>query len=157
MSRPAAGDPAVRAGPAFRVSLLLLFLGAFGAATILPMSSEAVLAVLAQADGARVGLLLAVATLGNTLGAVVNWAIGRFLGHLRGHRWFPLDDRTHERAGRWFSRFGVWSLLFAWLPLVGDPLTVLAGLLRTPLAIFLPLVALGKFARYAVVVWLATV
>ncbi len=136
------------------MSLLLLFLSAFGAATILPMSSEAVLAVLAHADGSRAGLLLAVATLGNTLGALVNWAIGRFLGQFRGRRWFPLDDRTHARASRWFARFGVWSLLFAWLPVVGDPLTVLAGLLRTPLVLFLPLVALGKFARYAAVMWL---
>lgn len=137
------------------MSLLLLFLSAFGAATILPMSSEAVLAVLVQAEGAQVALLLLLATLGNTLGALVNWAIGRFLQHCRGHRWFPLDERAHARASQWFARFGIWSLLFAWLPVVGDSLTIVAGLLRTPLVLFLPLVALGKFGRYAAIVWLA--
>lgn len=137
------------------MSLLVLFLSAFGAATILPMSSEAVLAVLAHADGSRAAPLLLVATLGNTLGSLVNWLVGRFLGRFRGRRWFPLDDRSDERASRWFARFGVWSLLFAWLPVVGDPLTVVAGLLRTPLLVFLPLVAIGKLSRYALVVWLA--
>ncbi|GBD43894.1 Inner membrane protein YqaA [bacterium HR40] len=137
------------------MTALVVFLVAFGAATLLPLSSEAVLVALIAADGTQAGLLLAVATFGNTLGALVNWTIGWLFGHLRGHPRFPVDDRSLERAERWFARFGVWSLLFAWLPVVGDPLTVLAGLLRTPLRLFLPLVALGKFARYAAIVWFA--
>ena len=136
-------------------ALFGLFASAFLAATILPFSSEAVLAALTVADGADVLLLWAVASAGNVLGAVANWVLGRFCLTWRDRRWFPVRPAELERAQRWFGRYGQWSLLFAWVPIVGDPLTVAAGLLRVKLAWFLILVSIGKGGRYAVVILLA--
>jgi membrane protein YqaA with SNARE-associated domain len=109
-----------------------LFAAAFLAATILPFSSEAMLAGLSLSGGFNIALLFAVASVGNVLGAVVNWALGRGLLRWQGKRWFPLKEADLERAGRLFARYGVWTLLLAWVPFVGDPITVLAGVLRTP-------------------------
>lgn len=131
-----------------------LFLSALLAATLLPFSSEAVLAALAiSGDFAPTGLFAA-ATAGNVLGAVVNWGLGRWCLHWQDRRWFPIKPPALERAARWFNRWGVASLLLAWMPVVGDPLTFAAGVLRTPFAVMLPLVTLGKAARYAVVLGL---
>lgn len=132
-----------------------LFLSAFLAATLLPLSSEAVLAALSQARGFDIAALLVVATLGNTLGATVNWALGRFCLHWRDRKWFPVSPEQLERAAGWFRRYGLWSLLFAWMPVVGDPLTFAAGVLQVRVVPFLVLVALGKGARYAAVIVLA--
>ena len=128
-----------------------LFLTAFLAATLLPLSSEAVLVALGNADGFDVVLLFTAATVGNTLGAVVNWALGRFCLHWAGRRWFPFSAEQLSRAGDRFGRYGVWSLLLAWVPIVGDPLTFAAGVLRVPFLPFVVLVGIGKAARYAVV------
>lgn len=136
------------------MDLALLFLSAFGAATVLPMSSEAVLAALAASRSSDTWQLLAVATAGNTLGAVVNWGIGRCALHYQGRPWFPVDAGRLERASCWFARWGVWSLLLSWTPILGDALTVAAGLLRVGLAPFIILVAAGKALRYAVVLFL---
>ena len=132
-----------------------LFLTAFLAATLVPLSSEAVLVALSRAEGFDIAVLFAVATLGNTLGAVVNWALGRFCLHWRGRRWFPFNADQLGRAGAWFGKYGVWSLLFAWVPVVGDPLTFAAGVMRVRLAPFVVLVALGKGGRYAAVLAVA--
>lgn len=127
-----------------------LFATAFLAATLVPVSSEAVLAALHAADREYPhGMLWLVATTGNTLGSVVNWMLGRFCLHLEGRRWFPITRMQLDRASAWFTHYGVWSLLLAWLPFVGDPLTFAAGLLRVRLLLFLILVAAGKGARYA--------
>lgn len=128
-----------------------LFLSAFLAATILPLSSEAVLAALAATHGFDLWLLVALASLGNTLGAVVNWVLGRYCLHWQGRKWFPVSPPALERASHWFARYGQYSLLFAWIPIVGDPLTVAAGLLKLRFARFLILVAVGKTLRYVVV------
>lgn len=125
-----------------------LFLAALVAATILPAQSEAVLVALVAKGDAPVGLLVAVATAGNVLGSMVNWLLGRFVERWRGKRWFPVSEASLGRAQRWYHRFGRWSLLFAWLPIVGDPLTVVAGMLREPLPSFLLLVTIGKLGRY---------
>jgi len=132
-----------------------LFLTAFLAATLLPLSSEAVLAALGNADGFDAALLFAVASLGNTLGAVVNWILGRYCLHWTGRRWFPFSADQLSRAGERFRHYGIWSLLFAWLPIVGDPLTFAAGVLRVPFLTFVILVGVGKAARYAAVLALA--
>ncbi|NLD53361.1 MAG: DedA family protein [Burkholderiaceae bacterium] len=125
-----------------------LFASAFTSATLLPGSSEAMLlALLAGGHGAP-PVLVAVASAGNVLGSLVNWALGRLLSDMRGHRWFPIDERTYRRAASWYQRHGAWSLLLSWLPVVGDPLTVVAGALRVGLLRFLVLVTLGKGARY---------
>jgi membrane protein YqaA with SNARE-associated domain len=131
-----------------------LFASAFLAATLLPGSSEAVLAGLLAAGRGDPGLLLAVATVGNVLGSVVNWLCGRFLAAFRDRRWFPISPRRYDQAVGWYARWGRWSLLLAWLPVVGDPLTVAAGALKAPLGTFVVLVAIGKLARYAAVLGL---
>jgi membrane protein YqaA with SNARE-associated domain len=95
--------------------------------------------------------LVGVATAGNVLGSLVNWALGRFFSEFRDHRWFPIGDRSFGRASDWYRRYGVWSLLLSWLPIIGDPLTVVAGALRVDLLRFLILVSIGKAARYVFV------
>src|SRR5688500_7770077 len=129
------------------MDLLVLFMSAFAASTILPLSSEVVLGALAASGTSDRALLLAVATAGNTLGAVVNWGIGRYAATWRGCL-LPLDDAKFERASRWFNRWGIWCLLFTWLPVVGDPLALVAGVLRTAFIPFVLLVVVGKAARY---------
>lgn len=127
-----------------------LFLSAFLAATILPFSSEVILAGLsASGKFATIGLLVA-ASIGNILGAVVNWGLGRFCLNWQDRRWFPVKRPELDRAGRWFNRYGVWSLLFAWVPIIGDPLTFAAGVMRVPFVLFLVLVAIAKTGRYLV-------
>ena len=125
-----------------------LFGAAFAAATILPAQSEAVLVGLLLADAYSPGLLLLVASAGNTAGAAVNWLLGRSVERYRDRRWFPEGASSLARAQRWYRRYGRWSLLLSWVPLVGDPLTVVAGVMREPLPVFLLLVALAKTGRY---------
>jgi membrane protein YqaA with SNARE-associated domain len=127
-----------------------LFLASLIAATILPMQSEAALVGLILTGHYPVWLLLLVASCGNILGSVINWLLGRGIDHYRDRPWFPANAEKLARAGRWYRRYGKWSLLFAWLPIIGDPLTVVAGVLREPFWPFLALVSTGKFARYAV-------
>lgn len=132
------------------IAYVALFLSALVAATILPMQSEAVLAGLLIAGAHPASVLLIVATTGNVLGSLINWYLGRYLLHFKDRRWFPASDAQLERARTWYRRYGRWSLLGSWLPVVGDPLTVVAGLMREPLAPFLLLVAVAKGTRYLV-------
>jgi len=134
--------------------LATLAASAFLAATLLPASSEAVLAGLVVVEAAPIALLLAIASGFNTAGSCVNWLLGRAAERFKDHRWFPVSTEGLERAQVWYRRYGVWSLLASWIPIVGDPLTVAAGVMRTPITVFLPLVALAKTARYAVIIWL---
>jgi membrane protein YqaA with SNARE-associated domain len=146
--------PTLASSPVSSISVAaLLFSTAFLAATILPGSSEAALAALALARPAETWMLFAVATIGNTLGSAANWVLGRWLASYADRKWFPVSAAALDRAARKLSRFGSWSLLLAWLPIVGDPLTVAAGLLRVDFRVFLVFVALGKAARYLVVLW----
>ena len=133
------------------VSLLAVFGLAFLAATILPFSSEVVVAAALADESLSRWMLWTVATAGNTLGAVVNWGLGRFAAHYSARSWFPASPAQMDRAEAWFQRYGVWSLLLAWLPVVGDALTVIAGALRVRMSVFLILVTMGKGARYAAV------
>jgi membrane protein YqaA with SNARE-associated domain len=127
-----------------------LFASAFVAATVLPMQSEAVLVgLLLQAERAVLALFI-VATVGNVLGSVVNWYMGRFLLTFKDRAWFPASDQQLDRAQGWYQRYGKWSLLGSWLPVIGDPLTIVAGILRAPLPSFVILVTLAKGGRYAV-------
>ena len=126
-----------------------LFLAAFTAATLLPAQSEALVVGLLLTDYAP-WLVLAVASVGNVLGSVVNWFLGRGLERLRGRRWFPANPAVLARAEGWYRRYGRWSLLLAWAPIIGDPLTVVAGVLRETFLVFLLLVSIAKIGRYLV-------
>ena len=128
-----------------------LFASAFLSATLLPGTSEIALAGVLAGGLASVGVAIAVATFGNTLGSLVNWGLGRFGATWREHPRFPVSPEKLARYEAWYARYGVWSLLMSWVPLIGDPLTVVAGLMRTPAPIVVALVALAKGARYAVV------
>ena len=127
-----------------------LFLAAFGAATLLPLQSEAVLVGLLLLDRHPVWALLLVATLGNVLGSAVNWLLGRYIEHWRHRRWFPVGEAKLARAQRAYHRYGRWSLLLSWVPIIGDPLTVIAGIMREPLWSFLLIVLVAKASRYLV-------
>ena len=129
-----------------------LFVNAFVAATPVPLPSEPLLVGLIVSHAADPVWLLAVATAGNTLGTTINWAIGHGIARFRDRPWFPATPERYEAACRSFARYGLWSLLLAWLPFIGDPLTVAAGALRVPLGRFLMLIALGKAARYATLI-----
>jgi membrane protein YqaA with SNARE-associated domain len=132
------------------IAYALLFGSAFVAATILPMQSEAILvAQLLQGHHPAVALV-AVATAGNVLGSVVNWYLGRYLLRFQDRRWFPASPAQMQRAQSWYHRFGRWTLLGSWVPIVGDPLTVVAGVMKEPLASFFILVLIAKGARYLV-------
>jgi membrane protein YqaA with SNARE-associated domain len=128
---------------------LALFVGSFLAATLLPFSSEVMLGGLVASGTFNPVLLWLVASVGNVLGGVANWVLGRSFLHWKDHRWFPFRATQLERAQRTFARYGLWTLLFSWVPVIGDPLTFAAGVLRVPFVVFLVLVAIGKAVRYA--------
>ncbi len=125
-----------------------MFLAAFLAATPVPIPSEPVFLALLAA-GQEVLPLIMVASVGNTLGSCVTYALGRWAERLKHRRWFPLPPDTLARAQGWWHRWGLWSLLLSWAP-GGDALVALAGLMRVPLWRFLLLVAVAKTGRYLV-------
>ncbi|MEM9759627.1 MAG: YqaA family protein [Pseudomonadota bacterium] len=106
------------------------------------------------AGGDPLALWLA-ASLGNSLGSVCNWLLGRYLLHFENRPWFPVSRARLGRSQHWFQRYGRWSLLFAWLPVGGDGLTFIAGVMRVPFVQFFVLTALGKSARYAFLLGIA--
>ncbi len=133
-----------------------LFFAAFLAATLVPAYSELVFAGLVAA-GHDPWALWAWATAGNTLGAAVNWALGRYLLQFQDRDWFPFRVDSLGRAQRWFQRYGVWSLLMAWAPVGGDALTFIAGVMRVRFWLFFLLTGIGKGARYAILLGLLEV
>ena len=133
---------------------LSLFFISFLAATVLPFSSELTLAGLISTSNYDNLLLLVVASFGNVLGSVVNWALGFYSRNLTTKKWFPFKETQIEKSSIWFRKFGKWSLLFAWVPVLGDPLTLVAGILRVKFIDFIILVAIGKVSRYLIVFYL---
>lgn len=133
--------------------LVGLFAAAFGAATLLPFQSEIVFVAMQVAGNVPVWLLIVVASIGNTAGSVVNYAMGLGVERFRGSRWFPVTQVQLDRAQHWYARWGVWTLLMSWAPF-GDGFTVVAGIMRTRFWLFLLLVALAKTGRYTVLAWL---
>lgn len=138
------------------MAYLSLFFTAFIAATLFPLSSEALLAALIYQKYSLLLLWLA-ATAGNSLGSCVNWYLGRQCLRWQDKRWFPVTPLQLARAQQRFQRYGPFSLLLAWVPVIGDPLTFVAGIMRVPFTQFVVLVLLGKAVRYAVVIWLAQI
>lgn len=127
-----------------------LFLSAFFAATIFPAQSELVLLYLLQDRSNSVIFLLLVATVGNVLGAVVNYGLGYYVHRFKDRRWFPASPQQLEKAQRAYARWGRYSLLASWVPIIGDPITVVAGVLRDRFTVFLALVTVAKAGRYLV-------
>jgi len=125
-----------------------LFFAAMGSATLLPMQSEAVLVGLLLTDRYATWALLAVAIVGNVLGSVLNWLLGRSIEHYQHKRWFPVSETKLEKAQRVYRRYGRWSLLLSWVPIIGDPITLIAGVMREPFWRFVLIVTLAKASRY---------
>lgn len=139
----------------FDSGYITLFISGVTSATLLPGSSEVVLiAMLSQGVGDP-ALLVMVATFGNVLGSVFNWVCGKYLITFLGRWWFPVSHESYNTGKVWFERYGLWSLLLAWLPIIGDPLTLLAGTMAVRLRTFLVLVTIGKFARYTFIAGVA--
>ncbi|KNC67611.1 YqaA family protein [Pseudoalteromonas ardens] len=134
---------------------LSLFFSALISATLLPASSELLLSGLVVKQQGELFLLWLSATAGNVLGSVINYYLGTIISRVEDKRWFPVSKQAMSKAQHQFEKYGVYSLVFAWLPVVGDPLTLVAGVFRTRFSLFLLLVATGKGLRYAVVIGLA--
>lgn len=131
-----------------------LFFSALLAATILPFSSEALLVTFMHTEGMDYTFLLIAVSAGNILGAVINWYLGKRLLDFQHKSWFPVKEKERKKATKLFNRYGVVTLLFAWVPIIGDPLTLIAGFLRVRLSLFLILVSIGKVGRYTAIMFL---
>ena len=129
-----------------------LFFSALISSTLFPGGSEALL-LYKLSEGGDAVLLVAVATVGNLLGSLITYAMGRLGNEAVHKKWLRMDEAKVARAEEWFGKYGMPSLLLAWLPIVGDPLCLVAGLLRCHLLYFLVLVTIGKAARYAFSAW----
>ncbi|MFY8274524.1 YqaA family protein [Pseudoalteromonas sp. SSDWG2] len=132
-----------------------LLLSAFISATLFPSSSEVVLSTLIVTGEYSLWLLWLSATVGNVLGSCVNYVLGTQVTRFADRKWFPVSPKALHKAQQQFNRYGVYSLLFAWLPVVGDPLTLIGGVFRVRFTLFLVLVTIGKGLRYAVVIAMA--
>jgi len=129
-----------------------LFLSALISSTLFPGGSEALLLYKLN-EGGDAMMLVIVATIGNVLGSLITYGMGRLGNEAVHKRWLRMDEAKVERAEHWFEKYGQPSLLLAWLPIVGDPLCLVAGLLRSHLGLFLVLVTIGKAARYTAIAW----
>ena len=130
---------------------LPLFVVSFMVATIIPFGSEMYFATLLALDNYNSLLLLIVASTGNILGSVFNWICGYYATYFIQKKWFPINQNQINKATNFFLKYGKWSLLLAWVPFIGDPLTFVAGTLRYSFLPFLLLVSIGKIARYLVI------
>mgnify|MGYP003525380173 FL=1 len=130
------------------LSLVFLFISAFGAATLLPLQSEAVLIGLLLQNRHTVWVLIAVASLGNILGSCVNWYLGVQVEKYKHKKWFPVSEQNMQKAQKTYQKYGYWSLLLSWVPIIGDPITLIAGLLKENFARFLLVVSIAKIGRY---------
>ncbi|HYE56265.1 MAG TPA: YqaA family protein [Chitinophagaceae bacterium] len=127
-----------------------LFFAALLAATIIPAQSEALLVGLLVSGDYDPWLLVAVASAGNILGSILNWLLGYGIQRFKDKKWFPVKAAALDRSVSWYRRYGRWSLLLSWVPIIGDPLTVAAGVMRERLGIFIMLVTLAKAGRYCI-------
>ena len=130
------------------ISYFQLLIISFLAATILPLSSELVLSTMLLTDSFDKYLLLVVASFGNIFGSSVNWYLGKKILIFKDKKWFPVNEKQIAKSEMYFKKYGIWSLLLAWVPIIGDPLTVIAGILRVNFFTFLLLVSFSKTSRY---------
>ena len=100
-------------------------------------------------------ILLIVASTGNISGSLFNWYLGKKILIFKDKKWFPISDDRLKKSEKFFQKYGVWSLLLAWVPIIGDPLTMIAGVLRIKLIVFLIFVSISKISRYVFIIYLA--
>ena len=136
------------------ISYFQLFIISFLAATILPLSSELVLSTMLLTDSFDKYLLLVVASFGNILGSSVNWYLGKKILIFKDKKWFPANEKQIAKGEIYFKKYGIWSLLLAWVPIIGDPLTIVAGILRVKFFTFLLLVSISKISRYIFLIFI---
>ena len=136
------------------ISYFQLFIISFLAATILPLSSELVLSTMLLTDSFDKYLLLIVASFGNILGSSVNWYLGKKILIFKDKKWFPANERQIAKGEIYFKKYGIWSLLLAWVPIIGDPLTIVAGILRVKFFTFLLLISISKISRYIFLIFI---
>lgn len=136
------------------ISYLQLLIISFLAATILPLSSELVLSTMLLTDSFDKYLLLVVASFGNIFGSSVNWYLGKKILIFKDKKWFPVNEKQIAKSEMYFKKYGIWSLLLAWVPIIGDPLTVIAGILKINFFTFLLLVSISKTSRYIFLIFI---
>ena len=136
------------------MSLWILFFSAFISSTLFPGGSEAVLVYLASEAEHPLYLLVIVATLGNTLGAMTSWGIGRLISIRYSAE--KLSKVSQQKAVERLQKYGSPVLLLSWLPVVGDPLCVAAGWLRIHWLWSLLFISVGKLLRYIVVIYIVS-
>ena len=132
-----------------------LFISSFLSSTILPGHSEITLITLFLLEKYSQFLLIFFASLGNILGSIVNWFLGLYITKFVNKSWFPFKKKQLDKASLWYLKYGKWSLFFSWVPIIGDPLTIVAGIFRVPLVIFITIVSISKVLRYIFVVYVA--
>ena len=135
----------------FQLSLI-----SFLAATILPFSSEVVLTTMYLSNSFEPYFLLIFASIGNIMGSITNWYLGKKITLFQNRKWFPVSPDQLERSRKYFQKYGLWSLFLAWVPIIGDPLTLLAGVLKVRFGIFFVLVSISKISRYVFILYLAS-
>ena len=133
-----------------------LFIISLLAATILPLSSEIVLTTMSLTNLFEKNILLIVASFGNILGSVFNWYLGKKITIFQDRKWFPVSPKQLNKSQKYFQKYGLWSLLLAWVPIIGDPLTLLAGVLKVRFSIFFILVSISKISRYVFILYLVS-
>ena len=133
-----------------------LFIISLLAATILPLSSEIVLTTMLLTNLFEKNLLLIIASSGNILGSVFNWYLGKKITIFQDRKWFPVSPEQLNKSQKYFQKYGFWSLLLAWVPVIGDPLTLLAGVLKVRFSIFFILVSISKISRYVFILYLVS-
>jgi membrane protein YqaA with SNARE-associated domain len=136
--------------------LISLFAVAFLAATLLPLQSELMLSALLLTTTISPLVLVATASVGNVLGSLFNWWLGCQIETYKDRRWFPVKPASLKRAEDIYKRYGRWSLLFSWVPFLGDALTLVSGVLRENVMVFLVLVTIAKAGRYICLALLLT-
>ena len=132
-----------------------LFISSFLSSTILPGHSEITLTTLIFLEKYSQFLLIFFASFGNILGSVINWYLGFYITKFVNKSWFPFKKKQLDKASLWYLKYGKWSLFFSWVPIIGDPLTIIAGIFRVPLVIFITIVSISKVLRYIFVVYVA--
>lgn len=128
--------------------LFALFISAFGAATLLPLQSEAVLLGLLIKDSHSAFILILVASVGNILGSCVNWYLGLKIEKFKHKKYFPVSQSRLIQAQALYHKYGYWSLLLSWVPIIGDPITLIAGLMKENIFRFTLMVSIAKVGRY---------